>query len=766
MNQSPPCGAVRTRNIPGARPASRNGDACIRSVTSILVALMATSRAWAADTPAPAAVADDGQIIVTAQRRQEKLASVPISITAIPALQIQRDHIEGLSDYLAQAPNVSFVNNGSRDRVDISIRGISNQLDPSGNVRPSAFGFYINDFNVSAITSNPQINDLGQIEILRGPQGTYFGRNAEAGAINITTRQPEDRWYEEASFGYASFATRNVKAVVNIPLATDLALRLSGEDETSDGNIHNINPIGGGNDHHYQTVRAILRYHPGSRLDWNTSFDYAKERTGMRDGVPSGFLTATWRAVYYHNAPGAVANPDGVGFYPTNDDEVNFNTPQAVGTTYFWGRTRAKYDFDSMTLTAIAGYGHSRVFNRGDVDGGSLDLFNESGLLKRDTLSGEARLQSSASSRLEWTVGASGGRDTGSTLQQTYYGSQNGFGEPAGFEITGIVSRSTDTYAAVFGQATYHLTSTFTLTAGGRYSRDHLTGRFLNRSNEVVINNEPHRAASFGNFSPNVTLRYQPQSSLMFYATASEGFKTGGVQQTQIDIQNAYRPETLWNFEAGSKLTLLDGHLVLDVAGFYERWHNLQQSERFQYFGPTGSLLFIAGIANAARAHSVGAEGSATVYPMTGVTLAAHAGYTHAVYDSFPNALVDGVVLNASGRPLVDAPRWTTGASGEFEHPISDTLKARARIEWNYRSKILSSTYALLYNGFPFVSPGYSNVNLRLGIEHKNAELSFYVNNLFNAHYYSNAYEKAFYSGVQVVPSFQSIGFTLTLRHS
>ncbi|MDB5576572.1 MAG: hypothetical protein JWR80_1748 [Bradyrhizobium sp.] len=707
----------------------------------------------------------NSEIVVTAERRAENLATVPISMTAISADEIERARVRGVADWLALTPNVSFVNNGSRDRVDISIRGVSNQLDPSGNVRPSAYAFYINDFNVSAITSNPQITDMRQIEILRGPQGTFFGRNAEAGAINISTRQPENRWYEEGTFGYSSFDTRLAGGVLNAPLLPNLALRISGQDEVSDGNIRNINPVGGGNDHRYQTVRAILRFQPDARVDWDTSFDYSKERSGMRDGVPTGFLTATWRSVYYRNAPGNVASPDGVGFYPANDDRVNFNTPQAVGSTYYWGRTRFKYSFDTMTLTAIAGYGHSRIFNRGDVDGGSLDLFNETNALTRDTLNGELRLQSSDEGRFEWNVGISGGRDTGFTLQQTFYGSQNGFGRPAGSEITGVDSRSTDSYAAVFGQATYRLTGTFDVTVGGRYSYEHVTGRFLNRSNGVVNNNEPHRAATFNDFSPKISLRYMPQASLMFYMTASKGFKTGGVQQTQAAIQNSYKPETLWNFEGGIKASLFDGRVSLDIAGFYERWTDLQQSQRFQFLSPTGSLLFVAGIANAAKAHAAGAEGSVSVRPATGLTLSGHLAYTDAVYDRYPNAFVDGLIFDASGKPLTDAPRWTAGVSGQYERPLSATLTGFARIDWNYRSSILSSSFALRYNSFPFISPGYGNINLRLGVEHKNVVLTFYVDNLLNKRYFANAYEKAFYSGVQVVPSYRRVGFSLTLRH-
>ena len=178
-------------------------------------------------------------------------------------------------------------------------------------------------------TSNPQIVDLERIEVLRGPQGTYFGRNAVGGAINVITKKPGNDWYGEVGLDYSSHDTRGAHAVANIPVINDvLALRASGQIEESDGWIKNINPVGGGNDYDYKTARLQARLTPGDKLTWDFAYSYSDEETGMRVGVPTGFITATWRAVYYGNQQGNITNPDGVGFYPSNDDRVNFNRPQ------------------------------------------------------------------------------------------------------------------------------------------------------------------------------------------------------------------------------------------------------------------------------------------------------------------------------------------------------------------------------------------------------------------------------------------------------
>src|SRR5690606_23170867 len=135
------------------------------------------------------------------------LRDVPISVTAFNADLITRANFQSVDDYFSVTPDVSYTTSGSRDRKDLSIRGVTNQLTTDNNIRPNTFGFYIDEFNVAAGTANPQVVDIERIEILRGPQGTYFGRNAVGGAINITTKQPHQEFELEGSIAYESFDT-------------------------------------------------------------------------------------------------------------------------------------------------------------------------------------------------------------------------------------------------------------------------------------------------------------------------------------------------------------------------------------------------------------------------------------------------------------------------------------------------------------------------------------------------------------------------------
>ena len=703
-------------------------------------------------------------IIVTAQRRLESIQDVPIAITAISSDTLNRQNVRSVQDYFALTPNVSFQSNGSRDRKDLVIRGISNQLSPYSDVRQSSYAFYIDEFNVQSGTSNPQIVDLDRIEVLRGPQGTYFGRNSIGGAINVITKKPVDKFEGEVEAAYSSFNTRRVQGVLNIPIVSDLlAIRGSGQFEKSDGNIKNINPIGGGNDHRYYSGRVEARLTPASNLTWDFAYSYSNERNGMRDGVPTGFATRTWASIYYGGTPGFIADPDGVGFFPKNDNRVNFNRPQRVGSKYQYESTHLVWDLGAASLTGVLGHISSQLFNYGDVDGGSHDFFYENLKLKRASTSGELRLASNGSHFIDWSVGASYGRDTGNSNQFTFNGTESPFG-PEGSQITGGLSDSSTRYYAAFAQGTVNATDKLAIVVGGRYSHERVRNQAFDSSSGIITDTND-RAVSFNDFSPKFTVNYKFTRDLLVYATASRGFKSGGTQTSNDpNLSNSFKPETLWNYEAGAKVDLFDHKLRLDGTLFYMDWKNVQESINFQYRADDGLLRNVGGIANAASARSYGAEGSFDAQITKAFKLSGQVGYNNAKYRKFDNALVDGTVIDASGKPLIAAPKWTLGSQGQYTYPINDTTDVFLRAEWNYRSKMLSSLFALKYYQYPFLSDGYHTVNLRAGVDFRNVQATVYVQNLFKAHYYANAYEKAFYSGVQVEPSFREFGAKVNFK--
>ncbi|MBY8821434.1 TonB-dependent receptor [Sphingomonas colocasiae] len=736
---------------------------------ALAAAIMATP-AMAQERPAGEAAAPAGDdIIVTAQRREQSLQDVPIAITAVTAETLRDQNVQSVEDYFALTPNVSFQSNGSRDRKDLSIRGISNQLNPYADVRQATYAFYIDEFNVAAGTSNPQIVDLERIEVLRGPQGTYFGRNSVGGAINVITKKPVNRFEGSVELGYASYETFRGEGVINVPVIDGLlAIRASGKYEKSDGYIKNINPVGGGNDSEYYTYRIQGRLTPTPNLTLDVTYNYSDETLGMRNGVPTGFVTSTWASVYYGKTSGMIGNPDGVGFFPTNDNRVNFNRPQQVGSTFEYLSGRAVWDIGTVSVTGVLGKLKSTLFNYGDVDGGSRDYFYEDLLLKRESTSGELRVQSTGKNFLDWSVGISAGRDTGVSDQSTYHGADSPIcpaaqaGNCSGLEVTGADGKSSSDYWAVFGQGTFNFTDAFAATVGLRYSRETTKNNSVTRSNTILtgVNN---RIAKFDDVSPKLTLSYKMNPDWMIFATASRGFKSGGTQTSNnVNLLNEFKPETLWDYELGTKFDLLDGKLRVDITGFYMDWKDVQQTIRFQYIDPiTGLLRGVSGIANAAAAESYGVEASFDARITPQFKLSGQVGYNKTRFKDYPNALIDGVVIDVTGKALVNAPKWSLGAQAQYNVPISDGFEGFVRAEWNFRDAMISNPYAYRYPVYPFISPSYHNVNLRAGVETDAFRAVVYVENLFDAKYFANAYEKAFYSGVQVEPSYRSFGVSV-----
>jgi iron complex outermembrane receptor protein len=739
------------------------------------IVLGASSYAAAETTAATAsATADDPsqdglqEIIVTSQRREENARDVPISLTVFSSAQIDQDNIQGVDSYFAQSPNVSFTSQGTRDRKELSFRGISDQLSPDSNIKEGSFGFYIDEFNVAQGTSNPEIVDIDRIEVLRGPQGTYFGRNAVGGAINITTKQPTNDFYAEASSQYSTFNTLDSHVIVNLPLIDNLlAVRIVGSDESSDGNIKNINPIGGSNSSKYTYGKVIVRFTPTGDLTIDTTATATNEHIDMRDGVPSGVLS-DFAATLYSGPPyNGHAIPDGIGFWPNNTNEDNENRPQGDGTTFNYVSNRIKYDTAQFTVTNVVGYMSSNEYEGGDIDGSSLDIWYEQESIRRTSVSEELRVQSAPGHMIDWTGGVYYGHDLGHLTEYTYAGADNPFALPTGFEVTSSLSDSSDVSYAAFGEGIWHIDPQLSLTVGARYTHEYVYNDGYNTSG-AVIENYVNGDANFSNFSPRGSLLYIISDQVNAYATISRGFKAGGVEAQPVASGGTqiYKPETLTNYEFGVKTESFDKRLRLDTDVFYMDWNGIQADYSVGEQLPNhGGVYFVTGIANATGARSYGFETEATALLLPGLTANAGAGYNRAYYLAYTDATTGtGGQGNLSGATLPNAPMWTLHANGEYSHNISTGVSAFARLEWSYKGGIIPDQNSEFHTGFPWRVPGYDVFNLRTGYTHQNWSVTGFAENLLNKKYFSNAYDNAFITGMFVEPSYRRFGLRLTAR--
>jgi iron complex outermembrane receptor protein len=716
----------------------------------------------------PVLAADDSdslsEVTVTAQRREQNQRDVPISLTVFSADSVNKENFQGVESYFAQTPNVSFTTQGSRDRKVLALRGVSDLLSPDSNIREGSFAFYVDEFDVAPGTVNPELVDVDHIEVLRGPQGTYFGRNSVGGAINIVTKQPTNDWFLEGSSQYSSFNTVDSHIIVNAPLVNDvLALRVVGRYERSDGNIKNINPIGGGNDNKYDYGKAQLRFTPNEALTVDLIGAITKEDAGMRDGVPSGVLASFSQFLYGEPPYNGKAIPDGVGFWPQNTDKVNFNRPQDVGTRYAYGENRIRYTAEDFSVTNVIGYINSNEFLMGDIDGSSIDFFYEQESIRRDALSEELRFQSNPGKMIDWTAGVFFSHDRGHTRQFTYAGAQATLNLPDGAEITSSYSDADAKSYAGFAEAVWHATPALAATVGGRYTHEQVAQLAYNTSSGV-INSLVDASATFNNFSPRFSVNYALNDSQNVYATISRGFKSGGVQPGTPLTTQSYAPETLWNYEVGFKGEFLDRRLQVNSSIFYMDWKNLQTESAFGQTNESGAIEFTGVIANAASAKSYGVESEVIGRVLPDLTLSGGIGYDQAKFGDYKNAYVEGALVDLSGAQLPNAPRWTGHAAGEYSYHFDSQHDGFVRLEWNFKGAIKPDLTSEVHTGFPYDVPSYNVANLRLGVTTANWDVIAFAQNLFDRKYYTNAYEKAFAGGMFLNPSYRSFGVKVTVR--
>jgi iron complex outermembrane receptor protein len=211
------------------------------------------------------------EIVVTAQQREASLQDVPIAISAFGEAEIQKNMFRDVTDFVARTPNASFVSNGARSRREISMRGVTNFVNANQARRTSTFGFYMDGFNLASSSINPPILDIERIEVLRGPQSTYFGANALGGGISVITNAPHTDAVEGSVMAdYGRFDTLDVEASSTSRLSrTNWRRGSTSRSFSSDGNIENINPQGGGNDFDYQYFRAVVLWTPTEDLSFH-----------------------------------------------------------------------------------------------------------------------------------------------------------------------------------------------------------------------------------------------------------------------------------------------------------------------------------------------------------------------------------------------------------------------------------------------------------------------------------------------------------------
>lgn len=704
------------------------------------------------------------EIVVTAERRVETLQKVPASISVFSGKKLEDANVQDLRGYFRQTPNVTFQDEGKSGprSVDIAIRGVSNI-----GGRVDAFGIYVDGFNVANGAQegavNPAIKDVERVEVLRGPQGTFFGRNATGGALNITTKQPGPKLEGQIEAHYGSFGTWGVMGVVNAPVVDDrLYARVMVNYEESDGFVKNVNPAGGSSNFGFTNMKLATRWLINDRLTLDLSGFITREKSGLNPLVPTGVLNADTESITGTPVPVS----DGLLFYPQNIHQVNHDHPLTQENDNNIGIAHLRYQAEGFEVHSITGYLDTRRDYFDDLDFTKDPLLTQKIHDTSQSWSEELRIQSSGNGPLVWTAGALYAEDIRGTLHEVRAGTGQFFGLPNEFPIDIVVEDTRTNSWAAFGQVTWHVFDKLALTAGGRYSHDTVreTSGGIGFGTPKQLNKGQ---TPFSDFSPRFSVSYDVTEDLTTYVTASKGYKAGGLQFNAALPQQYFNKENLWNYELGMRSYWLDHKVMLNATAFYMKWKDLQVESSATITDPvTHVITVIDATTNAASASSKGVELEIAARPIPQLQLESGIGYLNAKFDKFPDALVSGVQVDLSGTDVIRAPRWTLSANAQYEFPLSGfaaETTGYARAEWNYRSKTKPDVQSIIEHRFPFDIPSYQVTNLRLGARTGAWLVEGYLENAFDKEYYTGLAGFGF-GGVRVRPNPRVWGVRVALN--
>ena len=656
----------------------------------------------AADTRAGPA-----DIVVTAQRRAQSLQDVPVTVTVFGAEEIQRARIQGVQDVVTRTPGLSFdVFPASQPRL--AVRGIGSSDkgaagDPSSAVfldeiylgRPAAVAF--------------DAFDLERIEVLKGPQGTLFGRNVVGGAVNVITRRPEmGRFDAQAEFSYGNYDRVDGAAFVNLPIGDRGAIRVSGAYRSHDGYTYNATLDRDVEAEERLSGRFQFLAEPTDTLRFHFTVDGTRDRGDgpaqhVFDIDPSDDLSAAYTID---------RNPR-----RTYGDQVGFQDRDTVGV-----RGEVAWESPIATLTFLGSFRDLDYRNGYDFDG-NVEPANLVGIsggeAERSELSSqEVRLSALPGSKVNWVVGFYHYHQD--VVRQDVFTLDTRFVAP--IPLTEIYDQdATLDSVAVFGDVTVPITDQFELVGGVRYSRDDKTYRVRNTRSDVPLRGDEFFDVTTGNDWDAVTWRggvnFKPTGDHLFYGLVSRGFKSGGFQDTPSDAVDAaapFDPETATQYEIGQKSRLFDGRLIWNNTLYWLDYKDLQTRQTQE----DGSIL----TNNAGSATIKGYETQLIARPFGGLTLSAAYAYTDARFDEFDDNGVD-----RSGNRISRTPRHKVTVSPAYTLPVAG-IEATVAADYRYESLIYDDNSNLP----PEIRPATHFVDARVVLEGiaDHFELSLWGKNL------------------------------------
>ncbi|WP_033871601.1 TonB-dependent receptor [Pseudomonas aeruginosa] len=744
---------------------------------ALLLALGGALPASAADAPAPAeeapplagsapAKADTalGKVTVTARRREEDSQKVPTPITVLGGETLEAQRISRVQDLQQVLPSVNVAYIHAR-QSSVAVRGIGN--NPASDGLEGSAGIYLDNVYLGRPGMAVfDLLDIEQLELLRGPQGTLFGKNTTAGVLNISTRAPTftaERTVEVSGGQDGYFQGRGT---VSGPLGETLAGRLSAYRTRDDGyikNIHDDNYLNGGE---RQGARGQLLFEPNEDFSLRWIADYNEEDSSNGSMVVYGGAERFWQRAAL------------VGALPLRDPQrrkVNINGRQHVSVHQGGSSLEANWNLaGGYRLTSISAYRYWH-FTPANDEQLNVSAINDTGVEVHDRqFSQEIRLASPTGGAFDYVVGAYAFRQNLGNKTFTSYGPL------ADLYLLGAnLGALNDTYSkangkietdsfALFAQGTWHLTERLDFTAGlrGTYEEKNAkVERFAPLGGAAVggvgaaVRNGQLGAYDSGdlsqyNFAPSalLSLSYQFSDDLLGYASLSHGEKSGGVNLAVGSAPSAgadsllVGPERANDAELGLKSTLFDRRLLLNANLFWTGIHGYQATTLYQ---APGSTQLVQVLANAGSVRSRGLEFEATALPLRGLTLNFNGSYNDVTYLSFKDAPCPAEVSTRPGAPsscdltgqrVVGASKWIANLNGEYQWRLDDRFQPYVSASYAYRS----SAEGTLDNSDLSKIDGYALVNLAAGLRSDlgdgQLDTSVWLKNAFDKDYYLSAF--------------------------
>jgi iron complex outermembrane receptor protein len=666
------------------------------------------------------------EVVVTAERRETNIQSTPLAVTALGAEQLQRAGVQSVGDLARVVPTVQFVQTGLLPQI--YIRGIGLQQS-TGTTDPGVATHIDGVYLGRPIGTAAAMYDLERVEVLRGPQGTLYGRNATGGSINFITKGPSKSFTADGVATVGNYRQFRFEGGVGGPITDSVSGRLAVLYDRRDSYIENLttgNPLS-----RPETFagRLKLRYAPGdSGLQVDFSADYMKT-TGDAPEFSVRNL--------YPQGPAYVSPP--LGQLSPKAHAIYTDIAKPLGTVELAGANlTVAYDFGAATLKSITAARSSVVHRSWDGDGTTLaneDMLN--GHEKSLQYSQEFQLLSNGAGPFSWVMGAYYFRETPSDdYQWAIKFNVSPFGAPpfvVPFDLRSRDHQKTRAWA-LFGQASYEFTSKLKATVGLRYSDDHK--RISEYQYAQLVGLAPAAvttyddSASWSALTPKFGLEYKLPNG-MAYVSATRGFKAGGFNASNPGQTFPFDPEYIWNYEAGFKADWFDHRLRTNLAVFHAEYSDLQVVQ----FVNTASV-----IKNAATARIDGLELEAIARPLAGLELTGALSLLDTAYKkSNPSfQLFDPVFkvpVDMTGRRLPFSPKAALNLGLQYTRTVP-ALRGDLQFNANYHWQDDSALDSLLQE--TETQKAYGLFDARLGYSPENSpfEVAVFVRNLTNKSYW------------------------------